>query len=130
MTQMGFMHTWSNYYQDLPMTIPTFEKLLDPVPTIKRQFIYDTLTQVPQLGFHYRPKDCYEMFNEMHSTMSQVDIKLTHTKIMNIYSVAKQSTEKKISTVDSLTAYLVTVLNRIEDVPIRRIANIIGVRQT
>jgi len=125
------MHTWSNYYQGLsPVTIPSFEKFLDPVPIIERQFVYDTLTQLPHLGVQYTAKVCDEMFNEMQSTTSRVAIKLTLAEIMAIHNVAQKSTEKRISAMDSLAAYLVTVLNRIEDVPIRRIANIIGVRRT
>jgi hypothetical protein len=125
------MHTWSNYYQNLrPLIIPTFEKFLHPVPTIERQFIYDTLTQVPQLGVRYKAEIFHKMFNEMQSTTSRVDIKLTLAEIMAIHNLVKKSTEMRISTTDSLAAYLVTVLNRIEDVPIRRIANVIDVEYT
>lgn len=129
MTHMEFMHTWSNYYQDiLPVKILTFEKFLNPVPTIERHFVYDTFTQVPQLGVHYKAEMCHELLNEMQSKTSRVDIKLTLVEIMAIHNVTKKNTEKRISTMDSLIAYLVTVLNRTEDVPIQRIANIIDVR--
>jgi hypothetical protein len=109
---------------------PTFERYLDPPPTIERQFVYDTLTQVPQLGVQYTPIKFHEMFNEIQSTTSRVDIKLTFVEIMAIHATTMKSTKVKISTMDSLTAYLVTVLNRTEDVPIRRIANVIDVKHT
>lgn len=105
---------------------PTFEKYFHPVPQIERQFIYDTLPQIPQLGVNYKAETYHEMFNEMLSTTSRVDIKLTSAEIMAIYNMAKMTTVMRISTMDSLAAYL--VLNRTEDVPIQRIANVIGVR--
>jgi len=89
--------------------IPTFEKFLDPVPKIERQFVYD---------------------NEMQLTTSRVDIRLTSADIMAIRDMARKSTEMSISAMDSLAAYLVTVLNRTEDVPIWRIYNVIEVRHT
>jgi hypothetical protein len=123
------MLAWSNYYQDLrPAMIPTFEKYLDPVPKIKRQFVYDVLAQVPHLGIHYSAKQFYKMFNEMQSTTSRVDIKSTFTEIMAIRAKAMKSTEMRVSTMDCLAAYLVTVLNRTEDVPIQEISNVIEVR--
>jgi hypothetical protein len=42
--------------------------------------------------------------------------------------MAIKSADVRVSTMDSLVAYLVTVLNRTEDVPIRRIFNVIDVR--
>jgi hypothetical protein len=110
------------------VVIPTFERYLDPPPTIERQFVYDTLAQVPQLGVHYTTTKFNEMYGKIQSTTSRVDIKLTFAEIMAIHAMATKSTEMKISTMDSLTAYLVTVLNRTEDVPIRKIANVIDVR--
>jgi hypothetical protein len=110
--------------------IPTFERYLDPPPTIERQFLYDTLTQVPQLGVQYTPIKFYQMFNEIQSTTSRVDIKLTFTEIMAIHATARKGTKMKISTMDSLTAFLITVLNKTEDVPIRKIANVIDVTHT
>jgi len=68
------------------------------------------------------------MFNEMQSTTSRVDIKLTFTEIMAIRAKAMKSTEMRVSTMDCLAAYLVTVLNRTEDVPIQEISNVIEVR--
>jgi hypothetical protein len=128
---MRIIHAWSNYYQDRhPVMIPTFERYLDPPPTIERQFLYDTLTQVPQLGVQYTPIKFYQMFNEIQSTTSRVDIKLTFTEIMAIHATARKGTKMKISTMDSLTAFLITVLNKTEDVPIRKIANVIDVTYT
>jgi hypothetical protein len=128
---MELMHAFSNYYQDLrPVMIPTFEKYLDPVPKIERQFVYDTLAHVPHLGLQYSRKRFHEMYNEMQSTTSRVDIKLTSADIMAIRDMARKSTEMSISAMDSLAAYLVTVLNRTEDVPIWRIYNVIEVRYT
>jgi hypothetical protein len=120
---------WSNYYQNRrPVVIPTFERYLDPPPTIERQFIYDTLAQVPQSGVHYMITKFYEMYGKMQSTTSRVDIKLTFEEIMAIHAIAIKGTEMKISTMDSLTEYLVTVLNGTEDVPIQRIANVSNVK--
>ena len=126
---MELKHAFSNYYQDLrPVMIPTFEKYLNPAPKIERQFVYDTLAHVPHLGLHYSKKRFHEMYNEMQSTTSRVDIKLTSANIMAIRDMARKSTERSISAMDSLAAYLVTVLNRTEEVPIWRIYNIIEVR--
>jgi len=125
------MHAWSNYYQDLPPEmIPTFEKFGDPAPKIERQFIYDTLAQVPHLGIQYSTKRFHEMFNEMLSTTSRVDIKLTVEEILAIRDMVTKSTKTKVSTMDCLVAYFVTVLNRTEEVPIREISNVIEVKHT
>ncbi|KIM79320.1 hypothetical protein PILCRDRAFT_564103 [Piloderma croceum F 1598] len=123
------MHAWSNYYQDLaPEMIPTFEKYGDPAPKIERQFINDTLTQVPHLGVPYSTKMFHEMFSEMLSTTSRVDIKLTLEEILAIRDMATKSTTMRVSTMDCLAAYFVTVLNRTEDVPIWEISNAIEVK--
>ncbi|KIM84836.1 hypothetical protein PILCRDRAFT_5880 [Piloderma croceum F 1598] len=128
-TLMGLMLSISNYYQDLrPVMIPTFEKYLDPVPRIEQQYVYDTLAQVPHLGLHYSKERVHEMYNEMQSTTSRMDIKLDPADIMAIRDMARKSTEMSISAMDSLAAYLVTVLNKTEDVPIWRIYNVIEYR--
>jgi hypothetical protein len=120
------MHAWSNYYQDLPpVMIPTFDKYFDPAPKIEQQFIYDTIAQVPHLGVHYSAKRFHEMYNEMVSTTSRVDVKLTFEEIMAIRDMVTKSTKTKVSTMDCLAAYFVTVLNRTEDVPIREISNLL-----
>jgi cbb3-type cytochrome oxidase cytochrome c subunit len=125
----GFMLAWSNYYQDLrPVMVPTFEKYLDPVPKIEGQFIYDTLAQVPHLGIHYSIKKIDEMFNEMHSKTSRVDIRLTSAEIMAIRNKGIKNIKMRVSTMDCVVAYLVAVLNRTEDVPIHEVSSYIGVR--
>jgi hypothetical protein len=125
------MHAWSNYYQGLlPEMIPTFEQYGDPAPKIERQLIYDTIAQVPHLGVHYSTKRFHEMFSEMLSTTSRVDIKLTFEEILAIRDMATKSTKMKVSTMDCLAAYFVTVLNRTEDVLIREISNVIEVKHT
>jgi hypothetical protein len=129
---MRVMHACSNYYQGLrPAMIPTFEKYLDPVPTIERQFVYDTFVKIPHLAVHYSADRLYQMYNEMQSTTSHVHIKLSLAEIMAIRAMVMRSTEIRLSTMDTLAAYLITVLNRIEDVPIQgRIFSVVDVRNT
>jgi hypothetical protein len=89
---MGFMHAFSNYYQDLhPVMLPTFEKFLNPSPTLEGQFIYDTFAQVAHLGMDYSPTKFYEMYNEMQSSTSRVDIKLTLAELIAIRGTAIKS---------------------------------------
>jgi len=122
------MHTWSNYYQDLPpAVIPNFDKYFDPAPKIEQPFIYDVLAQIPYLDVHYSAKRFHEMYNEMLSTTSRVDVKLTFKEIMAIRYMATRGTNMKVSTMDCLAAYFITVLNRTEDVPIRQISNLLQV---
>jgi len=100
MTLGQFIQTWSDYYQDFsPATVPTFEKYLDQAPTIERQLVYDTLSQVPHLGVHYSTERFHEMFNEMQSTTSRVDIKLACEEIMTIRDIARKSTKIRVSTI-------------------------------
>ena len=110
--------------------VPTFEKYLDPIPTIERQFVHDTLAQVPHLGVHYSSEKFCKMFNEMQSMTSRMDIKLTSAEIMAIRNMVIKSTEMRVSTMQCLAAYLITVLNRTEELPIRRIYNVIDVSYT
>src|ERR1700733_7052116 len=125
------MQTFSNCYQDLrPVLIPTFEKYLHPAPKIERQFVYDTLVHVPYLGIQYSVKQFYELYSEMESTTSRVDIKLTQAEIMAIRNTGMKTTKAAVSTMDCLVAYLVTVLNRTDDMPISKIFNIIEVGHT
>lgn len=123
------MHAFSNYYQDLrPTMTPTFEKYLDPVPTIERQFVYETLTQMPLMGIYYSTKRYSEMYNEIQSATCRVDIKFKLSEIMAIRDMAMKNVQAKVSTMDCLAAYLITVLNKTETLPISRIFNVIGVR--
>jgi hypothetical protein len=63
----------------------------------------------------------------MQSSTSRVDIKLTLAVLIAIRGTAIKSAGERVSTMESLVAYLVTVLNRVEDVPIRRIFNVVEV---
>ena len=80
---------------------PTFEKYIDPVPTIEREFVYDTLAQIPHLGVDYDAKRFYEMYSEMQLATSRVDIKLTLTELTAIHDMTIKSADVRVSTMDS-----------------------------
>jgi hypothetical protein len=112
------------YYQDLhPVMIPTFQKYLDSVSKIKDQFIYDTLAQVPHLDIYYSIK---QINVENLLCGYQVDLHSNHA----IRHKAIKDKKMRVSMMDCVMAYLVTVLNRIKDVPIHEVSRYIRVRCT
>ena len=118
----------SNYYQGLlPEMIPTFEKYLNPEPVLERQFVFDTLTQVPHLGVDYKAEKFYQMYREMLSTTSLVDVNLTLEEMTVIRDLASKSAGGRMSMMDSVLAYLVTVLNSTLEWPIQTIIYVVGV---
>jgi hypothetical protein len=122
------MATVSNYYQGLPAPmIPTFEKYLNPEPTIERQFVFDTLAQIPHLGIDYTAEKFYQMYSKMLSTTSRVDFKVTLAELTAIRDLANKSAGQRVSTMDSILAYLVTVLNATLEIPIQTIMHVVEV---
>jgi hypothetical protein len=118
----------SNYYQGLPAPMtPTFEKYLNPEPTIERQFVFDTLAQIPHLGVDYKAERFYQMYREMFLTTSRVDFKVTQAELIIISDLANKSAGQRVSTMDSIIAYLVTVLNSTLEVPIQTIIHVVEV---
>ena len=71
------------------------------------------------------------MYADMLATTSRVDFKLTMEEISAIKAKVKQYPDaqgKRLSSMDAVLAYFVTVLDRTEDEPIQKIVNVIEVR--
>lgn len=122
------MSSLSNYYQGLPSpTIPTFEKYLHPEPVMKTEFIEDAAPYLSFLAIDYDVKEYWRRFEDGLSRITRVDLKLSWEQVQVISRSAKQSTHVKISTMDAVAAYIITVIQRISDPPLRQIHHIVDV---
>ena len=128
------MCTLSIYYLDpnnITVQRPTFEKYTNPSPTIPHQHVHSTLAKIAHLGIDYSPDNFYKMYADMLATTSRVDFKLTMEEISAIKAKVKRYPDaqgKRLSSMDAVLAYFVTVLDRTEDEPIQKIVNVIEVR--
>ena len=71
------------------------------------------------------------MYAHMLATTSRIDFKLTAEEISNIkaeVSLCPGAQAKRLSSMDAILAYFITVLDRTEDEPIQSITNVIEVR--
>ena len=64
----------------------------------------------------------------MMTTTSRVDIKVSLAQLKAIKSIADKTASIRISTMDALVAYFITVLNRVSEQPIGQIMTVASVR--
>jgi hypothetical protein len=123
------MEAFSNYYQDLPPPmVPTFEKYFTPDPTLERDLVKDVIPYVPHLTTLYELPVFFGLYNDMMTTTSRVDIKLSLAQLKAIKSMADETASIRVSTMDALVGYFITVLNRVSEQPIEQIVTVADVR--
>lgn len=103
---------------------------MNPSPTIPAHDVRSTLAKIAHLGINYSPENFYKMYADMLGTTSRVDFKLTTEEVFAIKAMANQcpgAQGNRLSSMDAMLAYFVTVLDRTEDEPIQKIVNVIEV---
>ncbi|KIM92455.1 hypothetical protein PILCRDRAFT_810513 [Piloderma croceum F 1598] len=124
-----FMTSLSDYYLGLtPALVPTFEKFLQPPPTLERHLVAETLRLAPQLAMEMPLLSFFASIQASAATASHVRVKFTASQLKAIYAAAELDATTKLTTSDALSGYLVTVLNRIFPVTIDNITNTISYR--
>ena len=108
--------------------IPTFEKYFTPDPTLERNLVKDMIPYVQHLETGLELPVFLELYNEMMTTTSRVDVKLSLAQLKAIKSIADKTASIRISTMDALVAYFITVLNRVSEQPIGQIMTVASVR--
>jgi len=100
------MEAFSNYYQDLPPPmVPTFEKYFTPDPTLERDLVKDVIPNVPYVPYLanlYELPVFFGLYNEMMTTTSRVDIKLSLAQLKAIKSMADETASIRACTMDAL----------------------------
>jgi hypothetical protein len=128
-TVARFIEAFSNYYQDLPPPmVPTFEKYFTPDPTLERDLVKDVIPYVPYLATPYELPVFFGLYNDMMTTTSRVDIKLSLAQLKAIKSMADETASIRVSTMDALVGYFITVLNRVSEQPIEQIVTVADYR--
>ncbi|EIN09404.1 hypothetical protein PUNSTDRAFT_51677 [Punctularia strigosozonata HHB-11173 SS5] len=111
-----------------PRFIPTFEKYTTKPPTLERSALLDTIPLVPHLAVDYAPEHFFAMYTQMLETTSRIDLQFSKDQLQKMRLMAEKHAGVKISTQDALTAYLITVLNRTEQVPASWLMNVVDYR--
>lgn len=125
------MQVFSDYYQDIsPSIAPTFEKYFQPDPIIKPEHIQDTIPYISQLAVDYDMEEMSKMYIASMSNVSRVEVALTSEQVKSIAILARRESSLKISTMDALAAYFVTVINRISSACVDQLIHVIEVRAT
>jgi hypothetical protein len=117
-----------NYVGLKPQFIPTFEKYTTEPPTLERSALLDTIPLVPHLAVDYSPEHFFAMYTNMLESTSRIDLQFSKEQLLKIRGLAEKRSGVKISTQDVLTAYLITVLNRVDENPAKWIMNVVDVR--
>jgi hypothetical protein len=122
------MTSLSDYYLGLtPTVVPTFEKYLQRAPTLEQHLVDEALRFAPHLAEDMPMMELVVSMQKSEATTSGVEVKFTASQLNAIRAAAELEATNKISTSDALTAYIVTVLNRISPVTIENITSIISV---
>jgi hypothetical protein len=111
-----------------PRFTPTFENYTTILPKLDRDGILNAIPLVPHAAVDYAPEDFFRMYTNMLRTTSRIDLQFTKKQVQAMHIVAQTTAEAKIGIKDALAAYLIGVLNRVEDVPATIISNVISVR--
>jgi hypothetical protein len=137
-----FLSTWSHFYQNLKPVkgFATFDTYTNPPPKLSRcdpdssAFIIEHLPHMEKL---YPVEEFMTMIGNMMMTTERVDLSFTASQVEQlklIASMPNESTKRikvgRISGQDALSAYIITVFNRCQDVPVRRMSNIFSVSAT
>jgi hypothetical protein len=94
---------------------------------MKPDFIEDAMQYLSFLAIDYDMQDYWKRIEEEASRISRVDLKLSSKQLRAIATLARKDTHIKISTMDAVAAYIINVIQRISDIPIRRIQHVSGV---
>ena len=135
-TAYGFLHTLARLYHDQEAVhVPTYEKYVGPLaPPLERHLLYETLKEVPHLAVDYDKETFYGMYGRMLGETERVDLQFGEKELAAIRKAARKGVRgggEEISTRDALSAYLITVLNRVApETPVRRIMNVVDVSCT
>lgn len=122
------MQAFSNYYQNLPVsTMPTFDKYLRPDPIINPDDIHHAIPYLSFLTVDYDLHEYSRKFAAMLARITRVDLKFSAEQITTLFVLASQGTDAKISPMDAVAAYVISVIQRVSDVPIERLQRIFGV---
>jgi hypothetical protein len=125
-----FWVTLSDYYLDIqPAVTPTFEAFLQPPPILERNLVDDTLKLIPEWGVTYEKQVMVDKFLAMIASTSRLDLKFTLEQLKAMRAAASRgvSPGTRISTQDSLVAYLVKVLSQLAPAPVGQMTCVVNV---
>jgi hypothetical protein len=108
--------------------VPTFEKYFTPDPTLERDLVKDVIPYVPHLATWYELPVFFQLYSQMMTTTSRVDIKVSLAQLKAIKSIADETASIRVSTMDALLGYFITVLNRVLEQAIEQIMTVADVR--
>lgn len=123
------MHAWSSYYQGkLPTQFPTFEKYVEPEPTITPESLEYGIRYLSFLSADFTYQEYTDRLKDMTRQTGRINLKFSLDQLQAITRLAVNEADHNITTLDSLSAYLISLIQHTSDVPITRVQNIIGVR--
>jgi len=128
-TVTGMMHAWSSYYQGkLPSQFPTFEKYVEPEPTITPEALQYGIRYLSFLSTDFTYQEYIDRLKDMTRQTRRINLKFSSNQLQAITRLAVNDADHNITVLDSLSAYLISWIQRISDIPITRVQNIIGFR--
>ena len=116
-----------NYLGTHPRFTPTYDSYLSALPKLEPLEILDDLPLMPHAAIDYTPEEFFRMYTTMRETTSRVDIQFTKSEVEAMRLTAQQRANVKIGIKDALAAYLITVLSRVDDLPITTFQNVLSV---
>lgn len=122
------MHSFSNYYQQLPpLIIPSFEKYLQQDVQFNQDWLDDAMPYLSYLSVGYGIDEYLKRNQAMTANVSRLDMTFSSDQLQSIKASATRDSNDRVSTMDALAAYLITVLNRVSLVPIQQVMNVVEV---
>ncbi|KDQ11318.1 hypothetical protein BOTBODRAFT_35402 [Botryobasidium botryosum FD-172 SS1] len=127
-----FTHTLSSFYQGLPSPYPqpTFAKHFFSPPPIDPATVSTFEAIMPHLVNDYDRVGLIEKLTKMLEETEQVHLRFSKSQLEEIRDRVHQDAVdgETFSRQDCLTAYLVTVLTRVLDVPVQRVITVLNYR--